>query len=153
MSHQITALTETTDKITISTQSKGITTTFHTDFLVACARLTADRVASMLAIPVDFQIIPYRGEYYQLPTQHNHIVNHLIYPIPNPNLPFLGVHLTHMIDSSVTVGSNAVQGWKREGCGTLNFSLKDTLQILGFSGFWKVTFKHLKAGVQETKNS
>ncbi|MET4819674.1 FAD-dependent oxidoreductase [Endozoicomonas lisbonensis] len=83
-------------------------------YLVCCSGLMADRTTRMLGIRTDFQIIPYRGEYYQLAPQHNHIVNHLIYPIPDPDLPFLGVHLTRMMDGSVTVGPNAVQGWKRE---------------------------------------
>lgn len=153
LSQQVATLTETPENITISTQSDGQKMTFYTDFLIACAGLAADRVAKLLNIALDFQIIPYRGEYYQLPVQHNGIVNHLIYPIPNPNLPFLGVHLTRMIDGSVTVGPNAVQGFKREGYGKLNFSLKDTLQMLCFSGFWRVTFKHFKAGWQESKDS
>jgi L-2-hydroxyglutarate oxidase len=113
----------------------------------------ADRMTKMLGIETDFQIVPYRGEYYQLDAKHNQVVNHLIYPIPDPELPFLGVHLTRMIDGSVTVGPNAVQGWKREGYGKLNFSIKDTLQMLSFAGFWKVTAKHLKTGLVEFKNS
>ena len=110
-------------------------------------------MTKMLGIETDFQIVPYRGEYYQLDAKHNQVVNHLIYPIPDPELPFLGVHLTRMIDGSVTVGPNAVQGWKREGYGKLNFSVKDTFQMLSFAGFWKVTAKHLKTGLVEFKNS
>ncbi|KLU99945.1 hydroxyglutarate oxidase [Photobacterium aphoticum] len=122
-------------------------------FLVVCAGLMADRMTHMMGLPTDFQIIPYRGEYYRLPEKHNQIVNHLIYPIPDPDLPFLGVHLTRMIDGSVTVGPNAVQGWKREGYGTWNVDWQDIRDMLGFPGFWKVTAKHLKVGLKEFKNS
>ncbi|MDF5668409.1 FAD-dependent oxidoreductase, partial [Vibrio parahaemolyticus] len=125
----------------------------NTKFLVTCSGLMADRMTKMMGIPTDFQIIPYRGEYYRLDSKHDQVVNHLIYPIPDPDLPFLGVHLTRMIDGSVTVGPNAVQGWKREGYDKVNFSLQDTMQMLSFSGFWKVTQKHLKTGLDEFKNS
>tara|TARA_R110002110_G_scaffold356857_1_gene566389 strand:- start:393 stop:974 length:582 start_codon:yes stop_codon:yes gene_type:complete len=107
----------------------------------------------MLGIPADFQIVPFRGEYYRLPASKNGIVNHLIYPIPDPELPFLGVHLTRMIDGSVTVGPNAVQGWKREGYGRINISLPDIWDMLRFPGFWRVLKAHLKTGLIETKNS
>lgn len=113
----------------------------------------ADRLASMIGIDVDFQIIPYRGEYYQLPAKHHDIISHLIYPIPDPELPFLGVHLTRMIDGSVTVGPNAVQGFKREGYGRINFSIEDTTDMLKFSGFWRVSRTHWKSGLREFKNS
>ncbi|PID64623.1 MAG: L-2-hydroxyglutarate oxidase [Gammaproteobacteria bacterium] len=153
LSHQVTGLSEDADKITITTHHSNGSKDFDAKFLIACAGLAADRVTKMLDIDVDFQIIPYRGEYYLLPPQHNDIVNHLIYPIPDPELPFLGVHLTRMINGTVTVGPNAVQGFKREGYGKLNFSFKDTLQMITFAGFWKVSLKHLKSGLMETKNS
>ncbi|PMJ99977.1 L-2-hydroxyglutarate oxidase [Vibrio sp. 10N.261.55.A7] len=123
------------------------------NFLVSCAGLMADRIVRMIGIKPDFQIIPYRGEYYQLPPTHNDVVKHLIYPIPDPDLPFLGVHLTKMIDGTVTVGPNAVQGWKREGYGKINISLVDSFEMLTFSGFWKVTFNNLRTGLSEFKDS
>lgn len=122
-------------------------------YLLACAGLQADRVAKMIGIDTDFKIIPFRGEYYQLPTKHNKIVNHLIYPIPDPELPFLGVHLTRMIDGTVTVGPNAVLGYKREGYGRVNFSLADTLEMFSFPGFWKVISTNLKSGLGEVVDS
>jgi L-2-hydroxyglutarate oxidase len=124
-----------------------------TRFLVSCAGLMADRVAQMLDIDIGFQTVPYRGEYYRLPAAKNSIVKRLIYPVPDPDLPFLGVHLTRMIDGSVTVGPNAVQGWKREGYGTLNVSVKDILSMMRFPGFWKVTGRHLATGIAETRDS
>jgi L-2-hydroxyglutarate oxidase len=113
----------------------------------------ADRVAKMLDIATAFQIVPFRGEYYRLSPRMNRIVNHLIYPIPDPALPFLGVHLTRMIDGSVTVGPNAVQGWNREGYGSINVSLTDLWEMLRFPGFWRVLRAHFRTGVRETADS
>lgn len=125
----------------------------NTSYLITCGGLMADRLTKMLDIPTDFQIIPFRGEYYQLPAKHNTLVNHLIYPIPDPDLPFLGVHLTRMIDGSVTVGPNAVQGWKREGYGRINIDLRDIWDMVRFPGFWKLLKNHWRTGLVETKNS
>lgn len=150
---EVTSLHEEKESVTVSCQSDGQPFQLQGKFLVCCAGLMADRLTQMMNIDTDFQIIPYRGEYYRLAPQHNQIVNHLIYPIPDPDLPFLGVHLTRMIDGTVTVGPNAVQGWKREGYSRINFSVKDTSEMLTFKGFWKVTANNLKAGLAETKNS
>ncbi len=109
----------------------------------------ADRLARMMDIDIDFMIIPFRGEYYSLPKQLNKIVSHLIYPIPDPDLPFLGVHLTPMIDNCITVGPNAALGWKREGYGGVNINIKDTAQMLSFPGFWHVLAANLKSGIGE----
>ncbi len=128
-------------------------TTLAADYLIACGGLMADRLARMMHIPLDFQIIPFRGEYFQLPPERNGIVNHLIYPIPDPELPFLGVHLTRMIDGSVTVGPNAVLGWKREGYGRFNVSLEDSLKMLTYPGFWQVIGLNLKSGLAEIRDS
>ncbi|NVN80130.1 MULTISPECIES: L-2-hydroxyglutarate oxidase [unclassified Vibrio] len=144
---------EQDDEVQLTCKVDGQTLQLNSRFLITCSGLMADRMTNMLGIETDFQIVPYRGEYYQLDAKHNHVVNHLIYPIPDPELPFLGVHLTRMIDGSVTVGPNAVQGWKREGYGKLNFSFKDTWQMLSFAGFWKVTANNLKTGLVEFKNS
>ena len=126
---------------------------YQTRHLVACAGLMADRVAAMMGIAIDFRIIHFRGEYYQLPARYNGIVDHLIYPIPDPDLPFLGVHLTRMIDGTVTVGPNAVIGWKREGYGRYNLSSKDMLEMFSFKGFWKVMQANLKNGMGEFRDS
>ena len=127
--------------------------TVATQYLLACGGLMADRLARMMEIDIDFRIIPFRGEYYQLPAHHDGIVNHLIYPIPDPELPFLGVHLTRMIDGSVTVGPNAVLGWKREGYGNINFSLRDVREMFAFPGFWKVIRSNFKSGLEEMRDS
>ena len=126
---------------------------FKASWAVACGGLQADRLVRMAGIHADFQIIPFRGEYYRLSAKHNQIVNHLIYPIPDPDLPFLGVHLTRMIDGSVTIGPNAVMGWKREGYGRVNINIREVLGMLCFPGFWKVIRRHLVSGLGETIDS
>jgi len=127
--------------------------TIQSRYVIACGGLMADRLARMMHIDIDFRIIPFRGEYYQLPAQHNKTFKHLVYPIPDPEMPFLGVHLTKMIDGSVTVGPNAVLGWKREGYGRLNLDMKDSFDMLAFPGFWKVIGKNLLSGIGEFKDS
>lgn len=153
LSTEVVGLNETDQEISVQCRYKGSPITFHSQFLVSCSGLMADRMTKMLGLATDFQIIPYRGEYYRLAPKHNQVVKHLIYPIPDPELPFLGVHLTRMIDGSVTVGPNAVQGFKREGYGRVNISVRDVWEMLSFSGFWKVTAKNLKTGWVEMKNS
>ncbi|MDT8866481.1 L-2-hydroxyglutarate oxidase [Vibrio fluvialis] len=153
LSTEVVGLKETEQEISVQCRYKGSPITFHSQFLVSCSGLMADRMTKMLGLATDFQIIPYRGEYYRLAPKHNQVVKHLIYPIPDPELPFLGVHLTRMIDGSVTVGPNAVQGFKREGYGRVNISVRDVWEMLSFSGFWKVTAKNLKTGLVEMKNS
>ncbi|MBY7995724.1 L-2-hydroxyglutarate oxidase [Vibrio fluvialis] len=153
LSTEVVGLNETDQEISVQCRYKGSPITFHSQFLVSCSGLMADRMTKMLGLATDFQIIPYRGEYYRLAPKHNQVVKHLIYPIPDPELPFLGVHLTRMIDGSVTVGPNAVQGFKREGYGRVNISVRDVWEMLRFSGFWKVTAKNLKTGLVEMKNS
>lgn len=122
-------------------------------WVVTCGGLLADRLVRMMGIKTDFQIIPFRGEYYRLAARHNHIANHLIYPIPDPDLPFLGVHLTRMIDGGVTIGPNAVMGWKREGYGRVNIDAGDVFDMIRFPGFWKVVREHLGSGIGEMRDS
>ena len=146
---KVVNLEESKDQIKIITSNEQI----FSKYLICCAGLMADRVAKLLDIKINFQIIPFRGEYYRLKKQHNSLVKHLIYPIPDPSLPFLGVHLTRMIDGSITVGPNAVLGFKREGYSKFNFSLKDTLSFLSFKGFHNVIKKNFKSGLYEMRNS
>ncbi len=153
LNHKVVELSESTDDVTVVVLHNGEKATFKGRFLITCTGLMADRTTRMLGIPTDFRIIPFRGEYYQLPPKYNRIVNHLIYPIPDPDLPFLGVHLTRMIDGSVTVGPNAVLGWKREGYGRININIRDVWDMATFSGFWRVLKSHIKTGLIETRNS
>lgn len=126
---------------------------FEGSTLITCSGLMADRLVKMLGVEPGFIICPFRGEYFRLSAEHNQVVNHLIYPIPDPAMPFLGVHLTRMIDGSVTVGPNAVLAFKREGYRKRDFSLSDTLEILGSSGIRRVLQNNLRAGLSEMKNS
>ena len=146
---EIINLKEDLDEIKVISKNE----TFISKYLVCCAGLMADRMANLLDIKTNFQIIPFRGEYFKLPEKHNTLVKHLIYPIPNPKLPFLGIHLTRMIDGSITVGPNAVIGFKREGYGIVNFSLKDTIEMFTFKGFGGVLKNHFRSGMKEMLNS
>ncbi|MFO8084058.1 MAG: L-2-hydroxyglutarate oxidase [Desulfobacterales bacterium] len=146
---KVVGLYENSDGIEVRTRCG----TIETGYLIVCGGLMADRLVRMMGVSADFRIIPFRGEYYRLHPRHNGIVRHLIYPVPNPELPFLGVHLTRMIDGSVTVGPNAVLGWKREGYGKFNVNGCDVLDLLTFPGFWRVIRKNLVSGLEEMKDS
>ena len=100
--------------------------------MTVCAGLHADRMAAMCGIDLDFRIVPFRGEYFRLPDSKNEIVKHLIYPVPDPKLPFLSVHLTPMIGGYVTVGPNAVLAMAREGYRRSAVDLKEVAGLLPF---------------------
>lgn len=121
--------------------------------VIAAAGLQADRIARLCGVDVDFRIVPFRGEYYRLGSDKDQIVNHLIYPIPDPALPFLGVHLTRMIGGYVTVGPNAVLAFAREGYGFGTVSLRDLREMAAFRGFRRVIRENLKSGALEMANS
>lgn len=121
--------------------------------MVACAGLQSDRIAALGGLKPDFQIVPFRGEYYRLPATRKDLVKTLIYPIPDPDLPFLGIHLTRMIDGGITVGPNAVLGFARQKYAKFSVSARDVKEMLGFPGFWKVLRGNLKSGVTEMRNS
>ncbi|PUR64959.1 L-2-hydroxyglutarate oxidase [Salmonella enterica] len=147
---EVSALTEHAAGIVIRTsQGREI----ETATLIGCAGLMADRLVKMLGVEPGFIICPFRGEYFRLAPRHNRIVNHLIYPIPDPAMPFLGVHLTRMIDGSVTVGPNAVLALKREGYRKRDVSFTDTLEIFRSAGIRRVLQNHLLSGLGEMKNS
>jgi (S)-2-hydroxyglutarate dehydrogenase len=121
--------------------------------VIAATGLQADRIAQLCGVDVDFRIVPFRGEYYRLGSDKDQIVNHLIYPIPDPELPFLGVHLTRMIGGYVTVGPNAVLAFAREGYGFGTANLRDLREMVAFRGFRKVIRDNLKSGALEMANS
>ena len=126
---------------------------FEARRLVACAGLQSDRIATLAGMRLGHRIIPFRGEYYALPATRNSLVRHLIYPIPDPALPFLGVHLTRMIEGNITVGPNAVLGLSREGYGRGAINLRDLAEILAFPGFWRLARQHWKTSIGEAKDS
>ncbi|MDY7564134.1 L-2-hydroxyglutarate oxidase [Pseudomonas sp. RTC3] len=145
----VTAIEEHGNSVTVSTHD-GV---WRAKKLVVCAGLQSDRLATLAGIKINHQIIPFRGEYFRLPAAKNNIVNHLIYPVPDPELPFLGVHLTRMIDGSVTVGPNAVLGLGRENYKKFSINWRDVAQYTTFPGFWKTIWQNLGSGSVEMKNS
>jgi (S)-2-hydroxyglutarate dehydrogenase len=122
---------------------------FETRIIINCAGLHSDRVAKLGKISPKVKIIPFRGEYFELKPEKRHLVKHLIYPVPNPNFPFLGVHFTRMIDGHVHAGPNAVLSFKREGYHKTDFDLNDFLDVLFYPGFWKLVAKHSDEGIRE----
>lgn len=145
LSTEVKAIREHSDRIEVVTDGD----TVEARFLVNCAGLFSDRVAKMAGVPLDMRIVPFRGEYYELkPTKH-HLVNHLIYPVPNPDFPFLGVHFTRMMDGNVHLGPNAVLGLKREGYRKRDVSLQDSLETLTYTALWKIASQYAKVGLGE----
>lgn len=123
--------------------------TFRAHSLVNCAGLQADRVAFSAGMHPDLRIIPFRGEYYQFKPERGSLVKHLIYPVPDPQMPFLGVHFTRMIDGTVEAGPNAVLAWQREGYQRSDISLRDLADTLTFGGFWKLSARFWRVGLEE----
>jgi len=121
--------------------------------VVVCAGLQSDRLARLAGLAIKHRIIPFRGEYYRLSPNRSDLVRHLIYPIPDPELPFLGIHLTRMIDGSVTVGPNAVLGFAREGYPKGSFEFPDIGDMLMFGGFWRVISQNWRSGINEFASS
>ncbi|MBJ8346497.1 L-2-hydroxyglutarate oxidase [Antrihabitans sp. YC2-6] len=146
---RVTAITESTDKVEVSGDGRS----WSARHLVVCAGLQADRMARLAGIHMDFRIIPFRGEYYRLPTERSKLVHHLIYPIPDPELPFLGVHLSPTIDGELTVGPNAVLGMAREGYRKFSFRGADVWDYLKFPGFYRVARANVRTGAREMRNS
>ena len=137
-------------KVEVNADKKSI---IESEFLVCCGGLQSDRLAKMAGLKINYKIIPFRGDYYLLNKIHNNIVNHLIYPVPDPKYPFLGVHLTKMIDGTVTVGPNAVLNISRENYNKLNFNLYDFLDMVIYQGFWKLILKNMIPGFKELYSS
>lgn len=123
--------------------------TFETRFVINCAGLHSDRLAKLAQVNPQAKIVPFRGEYYELTPEKRYLVKTLIYPVPNPDFPFLGVHFTKMIDGSVHAGPNAVLSLKREGYKKTDFDLRDFAEVMTYPGFWKLAAKHADEGIQE----
>jgi L-2-hydroxyglutarate oxidase len=126
---------------------------FQARFIVACCGLQSDRFADMMGIDAAFRVIPFRGEYYRLADRLQGMIKHLIYPVPDSRLPFLGIHLTRLVGGGIIVGPNAVQGWKREGYGRLNFDLRDSWAVVSWPGFWRLSGAHWRTGLAEMRDS
>ena len=117
--------------------------------MINCAGLFCDKVAEMAGEKLDLKIIPFRGEYYYLKEEKKHMLKNLIYPVPDPNFPFLGVHFTRRITGEIEAGPNAVFAWKREGYKKTDFKLSDVLESISWYGFRKVALKYWKTGMGE----
>ena len=137
--------TKKLDHVTIET-NRG---TIEASIVINCAGLHSDRIAAAAGYKTDMKIVPFRGEYFKLKPEKRFLVKHLIYPVPNPKFPFLGVHFTRMISGEIDAGPNAVLSFKREGYKKTDFNAKDLTEVLRYKGFWKLASKFMKEGMDE----
>jgi L-2-hydroxyglutarate oxidase len=126
---------------------------FKSHFIINCSGLYSDHVAKAAGVDSPVQIVPFKGEYYELKPEAEYLVNNLIYPLPNPEFPFLGVHFTRMALGGIECGPNAVFVFKREGYGKFAFDFKEGFEALSFPGFWKMASKHWRMGLDEYRRS
>ncbi len=145
----VNRIKEGTKDIEVATDSNK----YYARKCIACAGLFADRIAKLSGKDPDFRIIPFRGEYFEIRKDKRHLVKNLIYPVPDPEFPFLGVHFTRRIDGSIEAGPNAVLAFKREGYKKNDFNLRDSFDTLAFAGFRKLAAKYLHTGIDEFKRS
>ncbi len=117
--------------------------------LINCGGLHSDRVARLCGVDPKLKIVPFRGEYYELVPEKHYLINNLVYPVPDPAFPFLGVHFTRMIHGGVEAGPNAVLAFKREGYAKSSFDLSDAMEIATYGGFWQLARKHWQMSVGE----
>jgi L-2-hydroxyglutarate oxidase len=149
LSAEVVAIREEAAAVCVSTPSQ----TYRARALIVCGGLQSDRLAQMAGVPVSHRIVPFRGEYYALAPSRSGLISALIYPIPDPALPFLGVHLTRTMDGGVIVGPNAVLGLAREKYEKFSFDARDVASFAGFPGFWRAIGPHLHSGLSELRNS
>lgn len=149
VSHEVIAL----DKHDFYTRVVTNQEAFNARFVINCAGLQCDRIARMDSIAPKMKIVPFRGDYYELTEEAAEKVKTLIYPVPDPALPFLGVHFTRTIDGTVECGPNAVFSFKREGYGKHDFSMADSWDALSYRGLWKMFFRYWRYGMGEYTRS
>lgn len=125
----------------------------HAKNMINCGGLQSDRIARLSGVDPGLRIVPFRGEYYEIVPERQSLVNNLVYPVPDPAMPFLGVHFTRMIMGGVEAGPNAVLALKREGYRWLNMSLRDIFSYFFYGGFWKMAFRFWRSGLGETWRS
>ncbi len=145
----VEAIREEADCVVIESASQ----TWTARQLIVCAGLQADRLARLSGLEIDHQIVPFRGEYYEVIPAKRGLVHHMIYPVPDPDLPFLGIHLTPMIDGSLTIGPNAVLGFAREGYPKFSINPRDVLAFSTFPGFWRLLARNWRSALSEARNS
>jgi len=126
---------------------------YNSKQVIFCAGLNSDRKAAKDNLKLDMKIVGFRGDYYELKTESAHKIKNLVYPVPDPKFPFLGVHFTRMIDGSIECGPNAVFTFKREGYRRTSFSAIDTMEAIKFRGTWKLFGKHWRKGIDEYKRA
>lgn len=146
---RVTGITPRQDSVVIETD-KGEREAKH---LINCAGLHSDRIARLMGVATDLQIVPFRGEYYTLKKDREHLVKGLIYPVPDPELPFLGVHFTRNVKGYVEAGPNAVLATAREGYRKRDLNIRDFSETLSFPGFWRVAKREWKTGINEVNRS
>ena len=146
---EVKSIDEQQQEVVIETNKE----TYKANVLINCAGLQSDRIAKMAGYHADLKIVPFRGEYYKLKESSKGLVKHLIYPVPNPDFPFLGVHYTRMIGGEVEAGPNAVLSFKREGYKKTDINLFDLAETLTYKGFWKLASKNMKEGMNEMARS
>ncbi len=142
--------------ITTSQKNKILHTSqgdFNAEKVIFCTGLQSDRMAKKDNVDLDVQIVGFRGDYFELNDESKHKIKNLVYPVPDPKFPFLGVHFTRMIKGGVECGPNAVFTFKREGYSKTDFDFNDTFQALGFKGTWKLFFKFWRKGIDEYKRA
>jgi (S)-2-hydroxyglutarate dehydrogenase len=127
--------------------------TYQTKVVVNCAGLYSDKIARMTGQEVNIKIVPFRGEYYKIKEERKYLVKNLIYPVPDPNFPFLGVHFTRMVGGEVEAGPNAVLAFRREGYSKSKINLLELAETLAWPGFQKVAWKYWKTGFGEMYRS
>lgn len=146
---EVSAIRENEDGVRV----EDVTSRVEARRLIACAGLQSDRIASLAGLQIDHRIVPFRGEYYVLSASRASVTQRLIYPIPDPDLPFLGIHLTRTIDGGMTVGPNAVLGFAREGYPKGSFALADVADMAAFPGFWRMALRNWRSAMTEFANS
>ncbi|UTR11938.1 L-2-hydroxyglutarate oxidase [Evansella sp. LMS18] len=149
LGEKVENITETDDGAVIETNNG----TIRTKMLINCAGLHSDRIARLTGYHTDMSIVPFRGEYFKLKPEKRGLVKNLIYPVPNPKFPFLGVHFTRMIGGEVDAGPNAVLSFKREGYKKSDFNMQDFTEVMRYPGFWKLASKYMKEGMDEMVRS
>jgi L-2-hydroxyglutarate oxidase len=148
-SARVLSVKQNADEYTLITERGEV----HARHIINCAGLYSDRIARMCEVDPGLQIIPFRGEYYELSHEKEYLVNNLIYPVPDPRFPFLGVHFTRMIHGGIEAGPNAVLGFAREGYKLTDISVRDLVGYGLFPGFWRMAMQYWQTGIGEMYRS
>jgi len=149
LENKVEEIVETSNSLEITTNKQNLSA----KKIINCAGLQSDLIARLTGIKINYKIIPFRGEYYKLKKEKEYLVKHLIYPVPNPDFPFLGVHFTRMAQGGVEAGPNAVLAFRREGYKKSDIKLGELIEFLTYPGFRKLAVKYWKIGLGEIYRS